>query len=34
MDPCNPNFFHDKSELEVVCFLNHHNNTVSGSGGW
>ncbi len=20
MDPCNPNFFHDKSELEVVLF--------------
>jgi hypothetical protein len=26
------NFFHDKSELEVVRFLNHPN-TASGSGG-
>ena len=33
LDPCNPNFFHDKSLLEVACFLNHHNYTVSGSGG-
>jgi hypothetical protein len=32
-DPCNPNFFHDKSELEVVGFLNHNNYTVSGSDG-
>ncbi len=32
-DPCNPNFFHDKSKLEVVVFLNHHNYTVSGSVG-
>ncbi len=33
MDPCNPNFFHDKSKLEVAWLLNHHSNTVSGSGG-
>jgi hypothetical protein len=26
-------FFKDKSEKEVVRFLNHHNNTVSGPGG-
>jgi hypothetical protein len=32
-DPCNPNFFHDKSNLEDVGFLNHHNYTGSGSGG-
>jgi hypothetical protein len=25
--------FYDKSELEVVHLLNHHNNTVLGSGG-
>jgi hypothetical protein len=30
---CNPNFCHDKSKLEDVGFLNHHNYTVSGSGG-
>jgi hypothetical protein len=33
VDPCNPNFFHDKYTLEAACFLNHHNITVSGSGG-
>ncbi len=33
MDLCNPNFFLDKSELEVVRFLNQHNYTVSGPGG-
>ncbi len=30
MDPFDPNFFHDKSELEALCFTNHHNLTVSG----
>ncbi len=35
LDPCNPNFFHDKSKLEVAHFLNHHNINFSGSGkGW
>ena len=33
MDSYNPNFLTDKSELEVRPFLNHHNTTVSGSGG-
>ncbi len=31
--PVTLTFFHDKSKLEVVRFLNHHNYTVSGSGG-
>ena len=33
MDPCNPNFLTDKSKLEERSSLNHHNTTVSGSGG-
>jgi hypothetical protein len=33
LDPCNPYFFHDKSKLEVICYVNYHINTVSGSGG-
>jgi hypothetical protein len=33
LDPCNANFFHDKSKLEVGRFLNYHNNNGSGSGG-
>ncbi len=32
VDPCNPNFLHDKSELEVVCFLNHFQDLVGGDG--